>query len=363
MFCKNCGQQIPDNLSFCSFCGTPVKQAPQMQNDKTQVLSNMPPQAFQQETQIFTPMQQMPVQQAPVQEMPPQPAPAPKKKKSPQKSSNNGVVIALIVLLIVVVIGGVILGVVFLTNDDDSNKKEEKTTETTISTTVTTQSTTAPDNTPVQPADTYIQATSSDFRLLENIFSSACMYTDNYHPKNVTAQQDVGLILLDLFAETYYICADEYGWDYPESYYPYYEGDKPDPRGVFSTEAYEGYFVFPEDKIQWISKNMFNLTLTDSEGYVPNEDYEGNIVDELVWYYDNGKYYSSIIATGMEGYYFAEIDSSNLRDDGKYEFSMNLYYAEMDYPSEYICNYEVVAGLKEVDGTRIWSFDEWNITD
>lgn len=357
MFCKNCGQQIPDNLSFCSFCGTPVKQAPQMQNDQTQVLSNMPPQAFQQETQIFTPMNQMPVQSAP-----PQPAPAPKKKKAPQKSNNNGVVIALIVLLIVIIISGVVIGVVFLTKDKDKNSDKKKDSETSsstsVSTTIDTSTTTAPDNKPDQPAPTYLKATASDFDLLADIFAAVCVYADNYHPKNVTAQNDVGLMLLDLFAETYYICADEYGWDYPERFSPY-DGEDPDPRGVFSTENYAGYYVYPEDKIQWIAQNMFNLTLTESEGYI--EEYDGS--ESLVWYYDSGKYYSYIIATGADGYYLCSIsDCNDLRDDGKYTVVIDLYYIEMEMPESYVCSYEVVAGLKEVDGTRIWSFDEWKVT-
>lgn len=361
MFCKNCGNQVPDNLSFCSFCGTPLKTTPQMQN---------------QETQVFNPIQQMPQQDympqqnympqqeyVPQQDFAPQPAPAPKKKKSPQKNNNNGVIIALIVLLIVIVIVLGVLGVVFLTKDDgDSGKKkdsEDSSSATSVSTTLDTNTTSAPDNKPDdQPAPSYLKATASDFDLFADLFASMCLYADNYHPKNVTAQNDVGLMLMDLFASTYYLCADEYGWEYPE-HFDFYEDAPADPKGKF-TDGYDGYYVYPADKIQWIAQNMFNLKLTESEGYIYDE-YEGT--EELVWYYDNGKYYSYIIATGMEGYYYCDITDSELRDDGKYDLKIDLYYSEMEMPDSFVCSYDVVAGIKEVDGTRIWSIDEWKFSN
>ena len=81
MFCPNCGKEIPENMKFCNYCGTPQS-----------VDFTRGEQAEQQNVETYTPPNARPVYQA---------SPSPKRKKS----KATKIIVSIVVVVVVFIIG------------------------------------------------------------------------------------------------------------------------------------------------------------------------------------------------------------------------------------------------------------------
>lgn len=104
MFCEKCGQQIPDNQMFCTYCGSPVRLNPTGD-------TNPQGQQFQQGGQQF-------------QQMGMQPVKPPKKEKTPEQKARTkrNIIIASILATLIIGLGvAILLVLMFKTPTIDLN--------------------------------------------------------------------------------------------------------------------------------------------------------------------------------------------------------------------------------------------------
>ncbi|MEE1064599.1 MAG: hypothetical protein UH249_00530 [Acutalibacteraceae bacterium] len=151
-----------------------------------------------------------------------------------------------------------------------------------------------------------------------------------------------------------------YGGDGRSLLYYYYYGNvpewqpidfktTPDPRGSFDP-AKDGctassYYRYPAEKVDWIMKNIFNITPTHRDGFVSDKNY-----------YENGYYYlESVGVCGPSDSY--NVEDYIRMDDGKYKVVVS--YRDVFDEEEY-AKAELVIGLKEIDGKREWVFYKIN---
>lgn len=164
MKCIGCGKEIPNDSLFCTYCGTDLSGAQQVQTQQTvqqeyqQQASQQvqPQQTVQQQYQQSATQQQQPQQFVqPQQQQYQQPVP---QQPSPQGGgSKKGLLIAGICIGVALLIVGVVIVILLLKKDDDDgdDKKAEKTTEITTEATteeITTEAVT--EATPDEPAPT-----------------------------------------------------------------------------------------------------------------------------------------------------------------------------------------------------------------
>ena len=109
MFCNKCGQEIPDNQMFCSFCGSAVQLTPEQTVGNQQM--GAPGQQFQQMGPQGQQFQQMGPQGQQFQQMPMQPQRPPKKQKTPAEKAKTkkAIIITCVLLALVLAIGGGLL--------------------------------------------------------------------------------------------------------------------------------------------------------------------------------------------------------------------------------------------------------------
>lgn len=316
MFCRKCGKQIPDDSNVCMYCGCPIENVPQ------------------------------------------------KVQGMPKKKNYNKLIITIVAAVLAVVIGvvGIVTSVMIgkkgneKPSEDTANmevvnptdgEKTEKATE--VNPTEQTE----------KPKPVYLEATQKDLDFLNEIFSESCVWTDKYTPESAMAQKNVGDILMDLFSRAYYLCAEEYGWSEPETVETY---DKAlDPKGIYNGEEYSGHRVFPAENIKWLAKNMFGVELTEKESWFRETYPDGTKIEQCTWYYHKDKYYACFIATGADYITYTKIDKATRSDDGKYKISATLYGRELGDEENVSVDgrFEITAGLKEVDGKRVWCFEKW----
>lgn len=137
MFCPNCGTQNPDNVKFCTGCGTPLQAA-----DQGTVVLNQPqvPPTPQYQPQVppAQPISSVPPVQQYQQSVPPTPQYQPPVTQGPQKPKNNkktGLIIGGVVGAVVLIVA-IVLIVVFAggkDKDSDKSKDSEKSPKTTVS--------------------------------------------------------------------------------------------------------------------------------------------------------------------------------------------------------------------------------------
>lgn len=317
MFCRKCGKQIPDDSNVCMHCGCPVENVPQ-------------------DAQVGV---------------------------SKKKNNNKLIVIIVaVVLAVAVAIVGIVTGVMIGKNGNENPSAGKENTEVVNptdgeKTEEGTKASTAEQTEKPKPA--YLEATQKDLDFLNEIFSESCVWTDKYTPESATAQKNVGDILMDLFSRAYYLCAEEYGWSEPETVETY---DKAlDPKGIYNGEEYSGHRVFPAENVKWLAKNMFGVELTEKESWYRDTYPDGTKIEQCTWYYHEGQYYAYFLATGADYITYTEIDKAIRSDDGKYKISATLYGRELGDEENISVDgrFEIVAGLKEVDGKRVWCFEKW----
>ena len=124
MFCKYCGNEVADNMKFCTKCGKPIQNAqaaPSGQRTK--------------KNKVVVPLA------APGQQQQMRPNPVGQSNQQPEPKKKNGALIALIVVVALLVVAVVILAVVFFSgristgstentmieqSDDDDQKEDDQ---------------------------------------------------------------------------------------------------------------------------------------------------------------------------------------------------------------------------------------------
>ncbi len=101
------------------------------------------------------------------------------------------------------------------------------------------------------------------------------------------------------------------------------------------------YETYSADNLDWIIKNVFNTT--------PNHEY-----GEICYYYGD-KFYNPFNLTGGGGEGF-EYVSKDKNSDGT--FTVVAKTVNNEWVGNYLHLFTVNAGVKNVDGKRIWSFNE-----
>lgn len=136
MFCRMCGAQISDHMSFCPKCGTKViikeqetpipsvQQAPQMQMPQEPSVQPTPQMQMPQEPPVQPTPQESSVQPTPQmqqsQKPPVQPTPQPQQAPNPGKK-NRTVIVIVILSVAVVALLAVLLWFLFLKDDKSDN--------------------------------------------------------------------------------------------------------------------------------------------------------------------------------------------------------------------------------------------------
>ena len=112
MFCKYCGNEVADNMKFCTKCGKPIQNAqaaPSGQRTK--------------KNKVVVPLA------APGQQQQMRPNPVGQSNQQPEPKKKNGALIALIVVVALLVVAVVILAVVFFSGRISTGSTENTTIE------------------------------------------------------------------------------------------------------------------------------------------------------------------------------------------------------------------------------------------
>lgn len=336
MFCKKCGNEMPDNMNFCTRCGSPLN----------------PPVSNKQPTEIPVQPVDRPIIQPQVTT--PNDTPAP---EQPKKAKNKtAMIIVAVVAAIAIVVVGIVIGIGigknggsapengqgYVDNEDDSDNIDEST-EPEEDTTQTTE-----------PEIVYLEATNEDFDLML-IFASEMIYlTDEYNCTEDDANAVAVSGVTDLFSNMYYICMEEY--NFQEPYQSWNNEGAVDPERRY-TDEYDGHIKYKASDVDWVVRNIYNVEPVMTEYFTDDVNTEDGS-EYCVWYRKGDYYYSHLFASGRESGYKSEIISKERTDDGKYKIRLNVVERAFDeqWP---VGTYEVVVGLKEVDGKRVWSFEKW----
>ena len=138
-----------------------------------------------------------------------------------------------------------------------------------------------------------------------------------------------------------------------------YEGNTPDPMNYFDAKEYDiykyTYYIAEKENVDWVAKNIFNINNFDCDKL----EYESNNGDKIVQcYLYNGKYYSSYLMCGYEPEFEYKVSGYKKLSDGKYEVYFDKIVSEWaarsleDQPNALT----ITAGLKNIDGKRVWSY-------
>lgn len=312
MFCRKCGKQIPDDSNVCMHCGCPVENVPQ-------------------DAQVGV---------------------------SKKKNNNKLIVIIVaVVLAVAVAIVGIVTGVMIgqkgnenpsagkenteVVNPTDGEKTEEGTEASTAEQTE-------------KPKPAYLEATQKDFVFMNELFGEMVYFADTYDCTASDANAIAVGATTDLFSAVYRMCAEKYGFDEPQE--KWNADGTMDPDKIYSDE-YAGHLKFKASSVDWIARNIFNVEPT-LEMYTEVQTYNGYNEEYCYWYRKGDSYYSQLYIGGRESSYKAEILSKERSDDGKYKVKFKVDEKSFDekWP---VGTFEVTAGLKEVDGKRVWCFEKW----
>ena len=138
----------------------------------------------------------------------------------------------------------------------------------------------------------------------------------------------------------------------------------PDPRkcflqvGPFSNDQDYYYIYASASQIDWVAKNIFNVKSTDFNEHKRYYENNGEKVEVLSSYKYGDYYYAEAPAKGFIPQYYYKVSSYNRLPDGKYEILLDRVKSEYanDYATEKKNASKIIAGLKDIDGKRVWSY-------
>ena len=139
-------------------------------------------------------------------------------------------------------------------------------------------------------------------------------------------------------------------------------GKEPDPRKcfaqVFDNQVYYYYEYASASQVDWVAKNIFNVKSTDFNEHKRYYDNDGEEVEVLSSYKYGDYYYAEAPAKGFIPQYDYKVSSYNRLPNGKYEILLDRVKSEYasDLSTEKKNASKIIAGLKNIDGKRVWSY-------
>ena len=204
----------------------------------------------------------------------------------------------------------------------------------------------------------FLEATEDEIRIIENddLIKGYC---GDFDEVNYDCETDDMEMVLSNFVFIYGCGINNF--NHIEVLQP--ENNKePDPRKcfaqVFDNQVYYYYDYVSASQVDWVAKNIFNVKSTDfNEHKSYYENGEENV--EFIAFYKYGDYYYSIApAKGFTPTYYYKVSSYNRLPDGKYEILLDRVKSEYasDLSTEKKNASKIIAGLKNIDGKRVWSY-------
>ncbi len=214
-----------------------------------------------------------------------------------------------------------------------------------------------PETQPIQ----YLEPTEEEIEFLGHIFSRMHYQADTFSPDASDANKIAGEALTNLFRPVYFDYIERYGWETPENVM---HSEQSDPREIYAKE-FIGHTKYPVENMNWLIRNMFNVEPKDTESYYSVTDEYGTVYSGCSWYVDGDYYYTYYDYVDVDPSYSCELIDKTQSETNRITvifdvYSFSIYDSwEEDYEGVKIATFEVTAGVKEVDGRRVWSFEKW----
>ena len=213
---------------------------------------------------------------------------------------------------------------------------------------------------PENPAVQYLEATQEEIDFLTHIFARMHIQSDTYSPTDPEANKIAGNALTNLFYPVYFDCIEKYGWETPENVM---HTEESDPEQIYSKD-FIGHTKYPAENMNWLIRNMFNVEPKDTESYYTVDMDDGTTYTGCSWYVDGDYYYTYFDYVDVDPSYSCKIISRAQTDTNKLMLTLAVHsFSIYDYPEKEngteVGVFELTAGVKEVDGKRVWSIEEW----
>ena len=199
---------------------------------------------------------------------------------------------------------------------------------------------------------TYLEASDEDFGLLCDLFAEMQCFADSYSYEDNDANYIAVNAVTDISSKFYSVCCEKYGLNDKELFWN--SESESDPEKQY-TVADEGYAKYSVEDVDWIVKNIFNVE-PEKDRYIADPYNTGE--EYCFWYKNEDSYYSPLYIYGGGPSYDAVVSGCELLSDGKYSVGITVNETEFD-ESYIVGQFEIVAGLVEVDSKRVWSFEKW----
>ena len=137
--------------------------------------------------------------------------------------------------------------------------------------------------------------------------------------------------------------------------YDYYFGEPetvilPEDADPFSNPNGHEYLKYDIDKLDWVAKNALNLDSLDMASMTAENEYGYRLGE-----YKDGFFYVYEYPFGIESGFESTIKNRERLDDGSYRFEITYRFFDMGETMDVSGEGTLIAGLKEVDGKRVWS--------
>ena len=203
----------------------------------------------------------------------------------------------------------------------------------------------------------FLEATDEDFKELEKTLVNmdslgrppvySCNDSDAYHKL-------LRELLEQIQSTTFYKYIYNKEAEYVDSTQGYFKStpEQLDPLKKFV--EYYRYGKVPADEIDWIIKNIFNVTPDRANSTVVSE-YSGSTFTEI-YCYDNYYYFSC--GDGGDCGSYPVIKTKQADENNVYIVEFDLFYGDADdgYDDEFNGSYKAVCALKMIDGKKYWTF-------
>lgn len=207
----------------------------------------------------------------------------------------------------------------------------------------------------------YLEPTEEEIEFLGHIFSRMHFQSDTFKPSDAEANEIAGKALTNLFYPVYFDHIERYGWETPENVT---HSEQSDPREIYAKD-FIGHTKYPVENMNWLIRNMFNVEPKDTEAYYSVTDEYGTVYSGCSWYVDGDYYYTYFDYVDVDPSYSCKLINKTQSETNRitaifdvYSFSIYDAWAGDDEGKK-IATFEVTAGVKEVDGRRVWSFEKW----
>lgn len=206
----------------------------------------------------------------------------------------------------------------------------------------------------------YLTATDSDFK--DFLGEAQLIYQYNYdsteyNSSSSDAYEYAITSTYNVWGNVYEYCSKKYGWSGSKQHitpnWEYNNGkgtityDTPDP--LHRINGICGYSKIEASKIDWVLKNVFNVTPDHSMDSSKLKKEENDWFD---FYYYNGYYYICG-SQGGDAYPTLKIASSEQISDGSYKITVNVVNTYEGNKIEKRLTFKTA--LRKVDGNKVWT--------